>query len=160
MCEGMSEQKRAYWLSIFLEPTSASETRIEFCNTHKPVAATNDTRAPVSSVTEYEHVQLAFLNHHEDVHPRSRLGFLAGHLPELFATKHTLFRPWGTKQRQFLVRNADGRRSSFMTVHTMIIILLGFTNDRMRQVGSESQGRRQERSTGPSNLILVFMSCK
>lgn len=95
-----------------------------------------------------EHAQLAALDDHEDVKPILGPGPLPSRFPVLLATQHTLFRPRRSQQRQFLVRDADRGRVGLVTVEAPIFVFLGFTYDRVRQVGRETEGGSEERSHG------------
>ena len=54
-------------------------------NTHKPVTAADDRVIGVVALTKDEHVQFAFLNHDENVHPALVLGPPPSRLPVLLA---------------------------------------------------------------------------
>lgn len=95
-----------------------------------------------------EHVQLAALNDYKDVEPILAPGSLPGGFPVLLATQHALFRPRCTEQRQFFVCDADRGRVRFVAVEAPIFVFLGFTNDRVGQVGCEAEGGREERCHG------------
>ena len=120
---------------------------------YQPISATNHRPAPSAVVAKYEHAQFAFLDDDEHVLPVFGLRTLPHRFPVLLAAEHAFFSPGRTQECELLVRDTNIGGDRVGTAGTTSIVLLCFSYDRMRQVRSKSEGRRQERGSGSINTL-------